>query len=43
MYATIKRLYAKTGDKTLVASAVKKGWITGEQYEEITGEVYVDV
>lgn len=40
MYATIKRLYAKTGDKTLVANAVKKGWITEAQYEEITGEAY---
>lgn len=38
MYTTIKRLYAKTGDKILVANAVKKGWITNEQYEEITGE-----
>lgn len=41
MYATIKRLYAKTGDKTLVVNAVKKGWITEDQYKEITGEVYI--
>ena len=40
MFETIKRLYAKTGDETLVANAVKKGWITEEQYEEITGEDY---
>ena len=40
MEATIKRLYAKTKDKTLVANAVKKGWITAAQYEEITGEAY---
>lgn len=40
MFATIKRLYAKTGDKTLVANAVKKGWITEDQYTEITGEKY---
>ncbi len=40
MFETIKRLYAKTGDKTLVANAVKKGWITEDQYREITGEVY---
>lgn len=40
MFETIKRLYAKTGDKTLVANAVKKGWITKDQYLEITGEVY---
>jgi hypothetical protein len=40
MFETIKRLYAKTGDKTVVANAVKKGWITEDQYQEITGEVY---
>lgn len=38
MFETIKRLYGKTGDKTIVSNAVKKGWITPEQYEEITGE-----
>ena len=26
--------------KTQVRNAVVKGWITPEQYEEITGEVY---
>lgn len=40
MFETIKRLYAKTQDKTLVANAVKKTWITEAQYQEITGEVY---
>ena len=40
MFETIKRLYEKTGDKTLVANAVKKGWITKEQYKEITGKAY---
>lgn len=39
MFETIKRLYAKTGDNTLVANAVKKGWVTEEQYQEITGEL----
>lgn len=43
MYATIKRLYAKTQDKTLVENAVKRGWITAEQYEEITGEAYEEI
>ena len=38
MYATIKRLYATTGNKILVANAVKKGWITEDQYKEIVGE-----
>lgn len=40
MFETIKRLYAKTGDKTLVFNAVKKDWITKEQYKEITGKDY---
>jgi hypothetical protein len=38
MFETIKRLYMQTGDKTLVANAVKKNWITPEQYKKITGE-----
>ena len=40
MFDTIKRLYAKTGDKNMVKNAVKKGWITEEQYKEITGNDY---
>lgn len=40
MFNTIKRLYAKTGDKEVVANAVKKGWITKEQFKEITGDDY---
>lgn len=40
MFNTIKRLYEKTNDVTVVENAVKKGWITADQYEEITGEVY---
>lgn len=35
MFETIKRLYAKTGNTTIVDKAVKKGWITQEQREEI--------
>ena len=41
MFETIKRLYAKTGNKELVRAAVEKQpvpWITPEQYKEITGE-----
>jgi hypothetical protein len=41
MFETIKRLYAKTGDKTIVANAVKKNWITPEQYKQITGTEYI--
>lgn len=40
MFETIKRLYAKTGNKALVEAAVKKNWITKEQYAEITGKDY---
>lgn len=40
MYATIKRLYESTKNITVVANAVKKGWITEEQYAEITGKAY---
>lgn len=40
MFNTIKRLYAKNKDKTIVANAVKKGWITTDQYEDITGEAF---
>lgn len=35
MFETIKRLYAKTGKESVVSNAVKKGWITQEQAEEI--------
>lgn len=35
MFETIKRLYAKTGATAVVDKAVKKGWITKEQGEEI--------
>lgn len=38
MYKTLKRVYAKTKNKEAIANAVKKGWITAAQYEEITGE-----
>lgn len=40
MYETIKRLYAKTGNTVLVSNAVKKDWITEEQYKAITGDTY---
>ena len=40
MFETIKRLYAKTGNIVLVGNAVKKGWITPEEYLLITGEDY---
>lgn len=38
-------LWYKQGlwSKQMVANAVKKGVITAEEYEEITGEVYVRV
>ena len=41
MYEKIKKWY-KQGlwTKAMVANAVKKGVISAEQYEEITGEAY---
>lgn len=38
MFARIKALYAKTGNKEVVANAVKKNYITAEDYKKITGE-----
>ena len=40
-YAKVKRYY-DNGQWTvnMVRNAVVKGWITAEQFEEITGEVY---
>ena len=32
MFATIKRLYIRTGNEIIVRNAVKKGWITQVQY-----------
>lgn len=40
MFETIKRLYAKTENKELVANAVKKNYITAEDYARITGKEY---
>ena len=41
MFNRIKRLYDEGKlDKQGVKNAVEKGWITPEQYEEITGEKY---
>ena len=40
MFESIKRLYLKTGNKSLVKNAVIKGWITEIQFKEITGEDY---
>lgn len=41
MFETIKRLYGKTKNDTLVKNAVVKGWITAGQYKVITGEDYI--
>lgn len=41
MYETLKRLYTEGRlTKEGLANAVIKGWITAEQYQEITGEPY---
>ena len=42
MYDKIKRWYEQgLWTKEMVANAVVKGVITSEQYEQITGEVYI--
>ena len=40
-YEKVKRYYnSGLWNKTMVRNAVVKGWITPEQFEEITGEAY---
>jgi len=40
-FATVKAAYDRgSWNKTMVKNAVVKGWITEEEYLEITGEVY---
>lgn len=40
-FKTVKAAYDRgSWNKTMVANAVVKGWITAEEYEQITGEVY---
>lgn len=44
MFNRIKRLYDQGKlDKNGVKNAVLRGWITEDQYKEITGEVYETV
>lgn len=41
MYERLKRLYnAKRLTKAGLKKVVKNGWITEDQYQEITGDVY---
>lgn len=40
MFETIKRLYTKTRNMSVVTNAVLKGWITPEQFRQITGKDY---
>lgn len=38
-FKTVKDAYDRgSWNKTMVANAVTKGWITEEEYQEITGE-----
>lgn len=39
MYATLKRIYAKTQDEMYLTNAVGKGWITEEQKARIMASV----
>ena len=41
MFQTVKRLFERTRDTLIVRNAVMKGWLTKEQYTEITGEPMV--
>ena len=42
-YSKVKKYYdKKLWDKSRVTKAVKKKWITAEEYEKITGEKYED-
>ena len=38
MYETIKRLYAKTKNKSVVEKALAKGWITEEEKNAILAD-----
>lgn len=40
MFDAVTRLYVKMKNKTLVVNAVKKGWLTAEDYQLIVGEEY---
>lgn len=43
MYKTVKRLYSQgLWKKYRVHDAVGKGWITADEYKDITGEGYVE-
>lgn len=41
-FESVKKYYdLRMWSRETVAKAVSKGWITKEEYKEITGEVYV--
>lgn len=40
MYNTLSRLWNKNHDAEQIRKAVLKGWITEEEYTEITGQLY---
>ena len=41
MFRTIQRLYEKTKNKEVVVNAVKRNYISIDDYVKIVGEVYV--
>ena len=42
-FKTVKAAYDRGNwDKAMVRNAVVKGWITAEEYQLITGDVYED-
>ena len=40
-FTTVKKYYPKYWNLTMVKNAVVKGWITEDEFTEITGENYV--
>lgn len=42
MFDSVKRLYEKFGNKTIVKNAVLKSWLTAEEYRLITDDEYAE-
>ena len=42
MFDSVKRLYEKFGNKTIVKNAVLKSWLTAEEYRLITDDEYTE-
>lgn len=40
MIRTLKRIYKETGNVSYIEAAIKKKWITADEFREITGKEY---